>query len=87
MFPWWYRYTFPPRGLFLTGPQKAETIDSWLKNQIVSTEKDDPWSAIADLLSERRNEQRIRLFLHSCFKNSLPAYLKPQPAIIVVDQA
>ena len=87
MFPWWYRYVFPPRGLFLTGSQKSETVDAWLQNQIVATEKDDPWSAIADLLSERRNEQRIRLFLHSCFKNSLPAYLKPQPAIIVVDQA
>eukprot|EP01038_Epipyxis_sp_PR26KG_P019890 gene19890-28159_t len=22
MFPWWYRYVFPPRGLFLTGSQE-----------------------------------------------------------------
>jgi hypothetical protein len=87
MFPWWYRYVFPPRVLFLTGSQKPETVDAWLKNQIAATEKDDPWSAIADLLSKRRHEQRIRLLLHKCFKNSLPAYLKPQPAIIIVDQA
>jgi len=87
MFPWWYRYVFPPRGLFLTGSQKASTIDGWLKNQIATTEKDDPWSAVADLLSQRRQEQRVRLFLHKSFKNMLPPFLKPQPAIIVVDQA
>ncbi len=87
IFPWWYRYVFPPRGLFLTGSQKASTIDGWLKNQISTTEKDDPWSAVADLLSQRRQEQRVRLFLHKSFKNMLPAFLKPQPAIIVVDQA
>lgn len=87
MFPWWYRYLFPPRGLFLTGSQKAPTIDAWLKNQIASTEKDDPWSAVADLLSQRRREQRVRLFLHKLFKAKAPNLLKPQPAIIVVDQA
>jgi hypothetical protein len=87
MFSWWYRYVFPPRGLFLTGSQKSPTIDAWLKNQIATTEKDDPWSTMADLLSQRRQEQRMRLFLHKSLKNMLPAFLKPQPAIIVVDQA
>jgi len=87
MFPWWYRYFFPPRGVFLTGSQKAPTIDAWLKNQIGSTEKDDPWSAVAELLSQRRHEQRIRLFLHKLFKDKVPHLLKPQPVIIVVDQA
>ncbi len=87
LFPWWYRYVFPPRGLFLTGSQKSDTIDAWLKNQIATTEKDDPWSAVADLLSQRRREQRIRLFLVKVFKTKLPAFLLPQPAIIVVDQA
>ena len=87
MFPWWYRYCFPPRGLFLTGSQKAATIDAWLKNQIATTEKDDPWSALADLLSQRRQEQRMRLFLVKVLKTTLPAFLLPQPAIIVVDQA
>jgi hypothetical protein len=87
MFPWWYRFVFPPRGLFLTGSQKAATIDAWLKNQIATTEKDDPWSAMADLLSQRRQEQRLRLFLHKSLKNLLPGFLKPQPSIIVVDQA
>jgi hypothetical protein len=87
MFPWWYRYVFPPRELFLTGSQKSATIDAWLKNQIATTEKDDPWSAMADLLSQRHQEQRVRLFLMKVFKTKLPAFLKPQPAIIVVDQA
>lgn len=87
MFPWWYRYVFPPRGLFLTGSQKSATIDAWLKNQIATTEKDDPWSAVADLLSQRRQEQRLRLLLHKTLKTRLPSFLKPQPAIIVVDQA
>jgi hypothetical protein len=87
LFPWWYRYFSPPRGLFLTGSQKSPTIDDWLKNQIATTEKDDPWSAVADLLLQRRDEQRVRVFLHTVFKSRLPAFLKPQPAIIVVDQA
>ena len=87
LFPWWYRYVFPPRGLFLTGSQKPPTIDAWLKNQIATTEKDDPWSAVADLLSQRRREQRVRQFLLKVFKTRLPAFLMPQPAIIVVDQA
>lgn len=87
MFPWWYRYCFPPRGLFLTGSQKATNIDAWLKNQIATTVKDDPWAAVADLLSQRRQEQRLRLFLFRMFRFSLPAFLLPQPAIIVIDQA
>lgn len=87
MFPWWYRYFFPPRGLFLTGSKGPATVDAWLKNQIATTEKEDPWSAVADLLNQRCKEQRIRMFLHTVFKTKLPAFLKPQPAIIVVDQA
>ena len=87
MFPWWYRYCFPPRGLFLIGSQKAANIDAWLKNQIATTEKDDPWAALADLLSQRRQEQRVRLFLFRMFRFSLPVFLLPQPAIIVIDQA
>ncbi len=87
LFPWWYRYVFPPRGLFLTGSQESPTIKDWLKSQISTTEKDNPWSAVADLLSQRRQEQRVRLFLVKVFKTKLPAFLLPQPAIIVVDQA
>ena len=87
MFPWWYRYCFPPRGLFLTGSQDAPTFKDWFKDQIATTEKDNPVAAVADLLSKRRQEQRVRLFLHKSLKNMLPAFLKPQPAIIVVDQA
>lgn len=87
MFPWSSRYFFPPRGLFLTGSQTSATVDAWLKNQIATTEKDDPWSAVMDLLGQRRDEQRVRLFLHMLFKTKLPNFLKPQPAIIVVDQA
>jgi hypothetical protein len=87
MFPWWYRYVFPPRGLFLTGSQESPTIEDWLKSQIATTEKENPWSAVADLLSQRRQEQRVRLFLVKAFKTTLPVFLLPQPAIIVVDQA
>lgn len=60
---------------------------AWLKNQIANTENDDPWSAVTDLLGQRRDEQRVRSFLHTLFKTKLPAFLKPQPVIIVVDQA
>jgi hypothetical protein len=87
MFPWWYRYVFPPRGLFLTGSQESPNIKDWLKSQIATTEKENPWSAMMDLLSQRRQEQRVRLFLAKVFKTKLPSILKPQPAIIVVDQA
>eukprot|EP00981_Chlorochromonas_danica_P014897 scaffold9386_cov154-Ochromonas_danica.AAC.4 len=66
---------------------KSATVDAWLKNQIATTEKEDPWSAVADLLGQRREEQRVRVFLHTLFKTKLPTFLKPQPAIIVVDQA
>jgi hypothetical protein len=69
--------------LCLPGSQKAATIDAWLKNQIATTEKVDPWS----LLSQRHQEQRLRLFLVKVFKTTLPAFLLPQPVIIVVDQA
>jgi len=87
MFPWWYRYFFPPRGLFLIGSRHSPTFKDWFKNQIVTTEKDDPLAAVADLLSQRRHEQRVRLFLFEMFRFSLPAFLLPQPAIIVIDQA
>lgn len=85
--PWWYRYVFPPRGLFLSADYEPSTMDAWLKNQIVTTGMDDPWSAVADILSQRRREQRVRLFLGQVFKNRLPSFLLPQPAIIVVNQA
>ena len=49
--------------------------------------KDDPWSAINDLLIKRRNEQRGRLFLQNVFNSKVPKFLEPQPAIIIVDQA
>ncbi len=42
---------------------------------------------MVDLLSQRRQEQRVRLFLAKLFKTKLPSILKPQSAIIVVDQA
>eukprot|EP01036_Dinobryon_divergens_P033825 gene33826-43707_t len=42
-----------------------------------------------DINYQRRKEQRVRsFFLHKIFKTKLPSrFLKPQPAIIIVDQA
>ena len=79
MFPWWYRFFLAPRGLFLTGAQKHPTIDAWLKNQIATNERNDPSSALADLLLQRRREQRIRHFPHKLFKDRVPDLWKPQP--------
>jgi hypothetical protein len=36
---------------------------------------------------QRYYEQRVRRFLNAAFGNALPAFLKPQPPIIVIDQA
>jgi hypothetical protein len=81
MFPWWFSSFFPPRGFFLTGAQTSSSIKGWLKDQIGTTEKEDPWRAVLDLILKRRNEQRGRLFLQRLFKTSLPAFLEPQPVI------
>jgi hypothetical protein len=86
MFPWWYRI-FPPRGLFLTGSQDSPNVKDWLKRQIATSEKEHPFVALADLLPQRRRKQWVRLYLHRTFKGFLPRFLKPQPAIIVIDQA
>jgi hypothetical protein len=87
MFPWWCRHFFPPRGLFLTGSQDLPTIDAWLKRALATNEKEDPWSTLEDMLSQRYHEQRVRLLLKNVFKGRLPDFLTPQPPIIVVDQA
>lgn len=87
-YPWWFSFICPPRGLYLDGTTNmAPTIEAWLKNQISTTERDNPWLTIRDVLSQRYNEQRIRLLLHQIFKTKLPVVLKPQPVIIVVDHA
>jgi hypothetical protein len=77
----------PPRGLYLAGSSNLPTVDAWLKNQISNTDKEDPRSAMADLVAERYHQQRIRNFLFSIFNKKLPMFLRPQPTIIVVDQA
>jgi len=87
MFPWWYRTMFPPRGLFLRGNQKHLTISDWLKGEIATTDKEDPMASILDLITSRYNEQRFRLSLNKFFDGKLPRLLKPQPTIIIVDQA
>ena len=87
MFPWWSRFFFPPRGLFLEGDQKHATIDDWLKNQLATNNKEDPMGSVLDLVLKRYVEQRIRFFLYTLFGERLPRLLKPQPTIIIVDQA
>lgn len=85
MFPWWYRYIFPPRGFFLIGSQDSVTVRDWLTSQ--TTAKELPFASIMDLVDQRYDEQWIRVFLFSKFKTKLPVFLRPQPVIIVVDQA
>ena len=87
VFPWWSRILYPPRGLFLTGSQRHPTIDDWLRSQTKDMGKANPWTALMDLLIRRQNEQKVRLFLLKVFKSSLPSFLRPQPVIIIVDQA
>ncbi len=87
MYPWWNRYIFPSRGFFLTGSKKPANIDAWLRHQIATSDKDDPWAALKDLVSQRYMEQRVRRLLKAAFGDALPAFLKPQPPIIVIDQA
>jgi hypothetical protein len=92
MFPWWYRIFFPPRGLFLCGEwwRGHATMKEWLSSQVPKIEdrsSSDPMSAIEHMVSVRYNEQRFRLFLHKFFDGKLPRLLKPQPVVIVVDQA
>lgn len=86
LYPWYTRYFFPPRGLFLVGHQRSQNINQRLKNQL-PTSGEDPWGALTGHLSQRRNEQRIRLFLQRVFKDRLPALLSNQPVVVVVDQA
>lgn len=87
LFPWWNRFFFPPRGLFLKGNVRYPTVQDWLRSQIPNTGKGSPCFGLLDLLSRSRNEQRVRLFLHYVFKARLPRFLKPQPVVIIVDQA
>lgn len=86
IFPWYFRWCFPPRGLFLTGSRRGATKNDWLRGQI-STEKENPMDGVMDILSKRRNEQRVRIFLQDLFGFRSPSYFAPQPAIVVVDQA
>ena len=44
-------------------------------------------TTIERLISKRRNEQRIRVWLNNSCEGFLPRLLKPQPIIIIVDQA
>jgi hypothetical protein len=87
MFPWWYRLFFPPRGLFLTGSKESPTVHDWLRSEIAVSDKDNAWAILKGLVQKRFEEQRIRIFLRSLLKDKLPAFLTPQPTIIVVDQA
>ena len=43
--------------------------------------------SVLDLVLKRYVEQRIRFFLYTLFGKRLPRLLKPQPTIIIVDQA
>lgn len=68
------------------GSRNEATIADWLKVQI-SAQKDNPLASLNDILYQRRSEQRIRVFLEDTYGPILPKVLRPQPSVIIVDQA
>ena len=87
MFPWWYRIFVIPRGIYLKGSRESDTAKEWLSSQLATDDKERPMASLLDLIGIRQRQQRIRIFLQESFGDYLPRPLRPQPAIIIVDQA
>lgn len=86
-YPWYLRPLFPPCGVFLQGNQTKESTLEWLKTQLSSTSAEDPVGSLVDLIGKRTEKQRFRVFLHTKFGDKLPMFLKPQPSLVIIDQA
>lgn len=87
MFPWWYRIFVIPRGIYLKGSRDSGTAEEWLRSQLATYDKENPMASLLDLIAIHHRQQRIRILLQKSFGDYLPRLLRPQPAIIIVDQA
>ena len=86
MFPWWHRMLFPARGLFLSkSSHLVKSAEKWLSSEI----KDIfcPWESLTTHLHDKYHKQSFRIFLYRSFASRLPNVLRPQPTIIVFDNA
>lgn len=94
LYPWWRRFIFPYRGLYLptiSFVSRSRTITDWLNTSIITTATAamgrDAWSVIMDQVQRSYSDQWIRSLLVKLFPSQLPEFLRPQPTIIVVDDA
>jgi hypothetical protein len=85
--PWYFRIFSPPYGLYLQGRLGAVNANSWLKEQLSTTENVSGLTVIRDVIDLRADTQPIRTFFHLNFPGRLPDILRPQPTFIVIDQA
>jgi hypothetical protein len=86
-YPWWFRVFSPPRGFFLQGNQSSTSTLEWLRTEIASSSSENPVASLTDLVKNRNEEQRFRGAMFSIFGDILPKILRPQPSLVIIDQA
>lgn len=62
-------------------------MEAWLQAQISTAGKHKRVVSLLDLVLESFSEQKVRGFLMRTFGEKLPILLRPQPFVIIVDQA